>query len=185
MNRDSPRQTDGILPEHTFYFFRDLLRFFVQHILIIPPFFGQQLKDITTVFSTYGHSFFVNTHHFAYHAVIVTFFWWNVILKEHDLCSFFDCKHFIRRVRVLRKISLYLRPKTISPSGQWCQFTVVHLLGLIVMRCQSDIPFFFPWTKTGLITTIQFVQHFIICFIFAYLVQKRKKESITLTVDFL
>ena len=74
MNRDSPRQTDGILPEHTFYFFRDLLRFFVQHILIIPPFFGQQLKDITTVFSTYGHSFFVNTHHFAYHAVIVTFF---------------------------------------------------------------------------------------------------------------
>ena len=171
MNSDSPCQTDGILPEYSFYFFRNFLCIFVQHIFIIPPFFGQQLKNIRTIFSAYSHPLCIYAYHFANHTVIISFFRRNIVFEEHNLCTFLDGQHFVSRIRVLREISLYLSPKAISPSGQRCQFTVIHLLCLIVMRCQPDIAFLLPGMEAGLITAVQFIQHFIIRFILAYLIQ--------------
>ena len=162
MYRNSPRQTNRILAERPLYHFSDLLRLLIQHILIIPPLFRQQLKFGSIPFTTHHNTRFINRYHLTNHTVIIPFLGRWIILQEHNLCSLLNCQKFIRRIRIFWKIPLYLGTKMIRLAGQRCQFAIINPLCLIIMCRQTNISLFFLRLKAGLITTVQFIQHFII-----------------------
>ena len=143
MYRNSPRQTNRILAERPLYHFSDLLRLLIQHILIIPPLFRQQLKFGSIPFTTHHNTRFINRYHLTNHTVIIPFLGRWIILQEHNLCSLLNCQKFIRRIRIFRKIPLYLGTKMIRLAGQRCQFAIINSVPDYYVSSDEYIPLLF------------------------------------------
>ena len=183
MYGNGPRQPQGILLECTFHHLFNLIILFIEGIFGIGPLLALQFNGRSPLltYRTNAHPILINHDHLAQHTIIVASF--SIVLHKHNLGTFLQDEHFIRRIRTLRKHSAAHCLKLKSWCFEAVQFKFIHLFCLIVMSDQTHIAILLRRIEIRDIPFVQRIQRLIVHRSRTHFIQNTDKIWIILPIN--